>query len=369
MRGKIKRIGLRVLITARQNWAALAFAGAWVVVNGLVFAGVIGLSPGEAFLAAICVHKAGGTWGRLYASFTELVVFGALASLIVADATRRYRPESTCAALAASAKNHLVVVGLTNLGKRVRAMAEDAGATVVVVEEDKERVEALVRAEEPLAIGSAREVATLQAASVGRAKVVVIAADELEVAAVACRIVRAENPSCKLVVRCSDEEVGQILARTYAARVLSTSRLAARFILGRAEKAGARRAVVLGQNDVGRRVAEELSGARIACQLVPETDDPAALERAGVVDADLIVVADDDLGKNLVRVARIRRLNPNAHVICRIFHDDAAGVLAQSPFRCTVLSTSRLSAEALADEGAFRDVGVASVAALRAKKG
>jgi hypothetical protein len=237
-------------------------------------------------------------------------------------------------------------------------MARAAGATVVVVDEDRARVDALVRAEEPLVLGSAREPATLDAARVDRARIVVVADDDLEVAAVACRIVRDKNPTCKLVVRCPDEEVGAVLARAYAARVLSTSRLAARFILRKAQKAGARRAVVVGDNSVGRRVVDALSADRIACELVPETEDRAAFERAGVAGADLVVLADDDLGKNLLRADRIRSLSPTCLLICRIFHDDAGGILAQRPFRCLLLSTSRLAAETLAAEGVFRDVGV-----------
>jgi hypothetical protein len=60
--------------------------------------------------------------------------------------------------------------------------------------------------------------------------------------------------------RCADDDVGQILMKAYQARVLSTSKIAARFILAQAQKAGARRAVVVGQNNVGRRVAEALGG-------------------------------------------------------------------------------------------------------------
>jgi voltage-gated potassium channel Kch len=361
----IKRLFLRIAITAQQNRAALAVAAAWLVVNGVIFAVALGQAWPEAVLLALCFHKMEGSWGRLYAAFTELVVFGAVASLVVADATRRYRPEATCTALAERASSHLVVIGYTNLGVRVRAMGVAAGATVVVVDDDRARVDALIRAEEPLVLGSAREPATLQAARVDRASVVVIAADELEVAAVACSIVRSVNPRCKLVVRCSDDEVGQILAKAYAARVLSTSRIAARFILKHAQKAGARRAVVVGENAVGRRVTEALLGEHIACQRVPATEDPGAFAEAGVRGADLVVLADDDLGKNLVRVDRIRDLNPDAIVMCRVFHDDSAELLTQRPFRAVVLSTSRLAAELLAGEGVFRDVGVGVTAPTR----
>jgi len=360
-----RRIFLRIAITARQNRAALAFTVAWLLASGLIFGAALGLPPTEAALVALCFHHTEGAWGRLYASFTELVVFGALASVIVADATRRYRPEATCAALAERARDHLLVIGYTNLGKRARALAQRAGATVVVVDDERARVEELIRAEDPLVLGNPREPATLKAAAVARARVVVIATDDLEAAALACRIVRAENPRCRLVVRCADDDVGQILAKAYGARVLSTSKIAARFILLRALKAGVRRAVVIGQNNVGRRVAEALGGERIACALIPATDDRAALAAAGVAGAELIVLADDDLGKNLVRVDRVREINPEGLLICRVFQDDAAELLTHKPFGCVVLSTSRLAAELLADEGVFRDVGVASVAAAR----
>src|SRR4029079_9250414 len=91
--------------------------------------------------------------------------------------------------------------------------------------------------------------------------------------------------------------------------------------------------------------------------LIPETEDVEVLRKAGVAEADLVVVADDDLGKNLIRVDRVRDLNGNTAVICRVFHEDAAEILAQRPFRCIVLSTSRLAAETLAGEGVLRGVG------------
>ena len=69
-----------------------------------------------------------------------------------------------------------------------------------------------------------------------------------------------------------------------------------------------------------------------------------------------------------MRVDRIRGLNPEALLACRVFHDDAAEILTQRPFRCLVLSTSRLAAEMLADEGILREVGVGS-APRKAKGG
>src|SRR4051812_21878264 len=113
MSSPAKRVWIRIAITVRQNWAALAFIAAWLVANGLIFANLFHLPWSDAVLTAVCIHKVEGSWGRFYASFTEFVVFGAVASLIAANATRRYRPEATCGALAERAANHLLVIGYT----------------------------------------------------------------------------------------------------------------------------------------------------------------------------------------------------------------------------------------------------------------
>jgi Trk K+ transport system NAD-binding subunit len=91
---------------------------------------------------------------------------------------------------------------------------------------------------------------------------------------------------------------------------------------------------------------------------VDATSDPAEIAAAGVAEADLVVLCDDDLGDNLVRVDRIRDLNKRARIVCRAFHEDAAEILTRSPFDCIVLSTSRYAADSLARSGVFRDVGI-----------
>jgi Trk K+ transport system NAD-binding subunit len=244
---------------------------------------------------------------------------------------------------------------------------EAAGAPVVVVEENAELVAALVHEERPLVVGSAQERSVLEAAAVARAKVVMIATDDLETAAVACRLVRELNAACDLVVRCPDDDVGAVLAKTYRARAVSTSRLAADFVQGHAVKARARAAVVLGKNAFADRVAEALAEKRIPHVQVDATDDVTALTAAGVAQSDFVVVCDDDLGKNLIRLDRIRDLNRRTRIVCRAFHDEAAELLARPPFDCIVLSTSKHASEALARQGAFREVGITDVPERKAR--
>ncbi|MBX3186822.1 MAG: NAD-binding protein [Labilithrix sp.] len=367
MQRRFSKWWVRAGLAVRQNRAALLFIAAWLVSNFMVLVRIFGMPKLAALLVAVCVTKASGGWPSLYQSFTQVVVFGLVASALVTNVTRRYRPEETCRALAARSSDHVVVIGWTNLGRRIFDLVTDAGKPVVVVEEKAELIVPLVRDEQPAVIGSAQERQVLVDASVARARVVVIATDDLETAAVASRLVREMNASCELVVRCPDDDVGALLAKTHRARAVSTSRMAADVIQTFAVKARARAVVVLGKNSVGERAAEALAHKRIPFVHVEVTEDPAALAAAGVAQADLVVVCDDDLGKNLIRVDRIRDVNKRAKILCRAFHDEAAEILARPPFDCTVLSTSKVACEALAKAGALREVGIDDVPAPKVR--
>jgi Trk K+ transport system NAD-binding subunit len=350
---------VRTTLAVRQNRLALGFVFAWLAGNYAAFVQSFGMTKTAAALVTFCITKAGGGWASAYQSFTEVVVFGVVASLVLTNLTRHYNPQATCRALAARAKDHVIVIGYTNLGKRVHELVSQSDkSVVVVVEEDAAEVDDLVRDEAPLVVGSPRDRGVLEDAGVARAKVVVLATDDLEAAAVACRLVREANASCELVVRCPDDDAGAVLARTYRARAVSTSKLAGAYVLQLATNARSKAVVVMGKNSVGHRVAEALAHKRIPTSFVDVTEDPRALEAAGVAQADMVVVCDDDLGKNLIRVDRIRDLNKRARIVCRAFHDDAAEILRRPPFECTVLSTSRHAAHALVKAGAFREIGL-----------
>lgn len=343
----MRRLRARLIIAITQNAIALGFVTLWLAGNALVLAR--GRATVDAFEVLLGLSTADGAWGHFYAPFTRVVVFGVLVSIIVNNVTRRYRPETTARRLAAESRDHVVVVGYTHLGERIREAMLRAGVEVVVVDSDRARVERIVHDEAPLVIGDPRDPATIAAAAVERARAVAVVDDAIEIAAVVARTVRARNPSCELILRCPDDDVGEILSRSYRARIVSTSRLIARRVVEDAQRRGIRRALVLGDNNIGRRVTRSLAERGVDARLAPCVDDPAAL----VGDAELILIGDDDLGKNLVRVDRIRDVAPHARVICRAFHDDAAELLTRPPFRCEVISSSRLAVDALIADGAF----------------
>ena len=361
MQSRLHRFWIRAALAARKNRAALVFTTVWLFANFILLQRSFGMPTGTAALVAGCIHKVSGGWPGAYQSFTEVVVFGVVASLIVSNVTREYQPALTCRALARRARGHVVVVGYSNLGRRIRDLVDSAGKTVVVVEDNASLVAALVQAERPVVVGSAQERSVLEDAGVAHAKIIVIATDDLETAAVACRLVREMNGGARLVVRCSDDDIGNVLARTYRAQSVSTSRLAADLVQAECTKAKARAVLVFGKNAFGERVAEALDAKRIPHRLEEVTEDPAKLAAMGAAAADFVVICDDDLGKNLIRVDRIRDVNKRTKIICRAFHDEAAEILGRAPLDCMVISTSKHASEALARQGLFSAVGIDNV--------
>lgn len=313
---------MRVTLAFRQNWLAIVFVLAWLGGNAALF----GLRMAR--------------WPSACQSFTDVVVFGFVVSMIVTNVTRRYRPEETCRALASGLRGHTVVVGYTNFGRRIVDMAKN----VAVIESNRELLTEKIVAEEPLVVGDAQDRAVLESAAVARAKRVVIATDDLETAAVAARHVRDLNESCELVIRCPDDDVGAVLAKAYRAKALSTSKIAATWICAYALRERRQQVMIIGRNNIGKRVQEALDHKRVANTLVDLTDDAPA----GVENADLVVMCDDDLGKNLLRIDRIRdRVRPGTKIVCRAFQESAAEVLKRPPLDCVVFSSSKLAADTL----------------------
>jgi Trk K+ transport system NAD-binding subunit len=335
-----------------------------------------GQAPRDAALLAVFAKSDASAWGTFYRNFSDMVIFGALVGILVGEAGRKYKPEETARLLAARAAGHVILVGYTHIAERMRELFLANGVPVVVVEGNLAKVEALVRAEEPVVLASGRNAADLEAAGVTRAKMVVAAMDDIESCAVVASHVRHANKSCELLVRCYDDDVGAVLAKTYAARIVSTSKLAAEHVAALAQKSGTRFCVIVGAKNLGLRLAAVMRArgtrfvvvdpSRAALEELRETDpivcgsptDPETLDKANVKECDMVVLTDDDLGANMVVADRVRDANTSCKIVCRLYHDDSAEMLARQPFSCDVVSTSRHAVKMLADAGALKSVGI-----------
>ncbi|MBL8680572.1 MAG: NAD-binding protein [Myxococcales bacterium] len=381
--GHSQRRRIRARLLFRQNRAALFVVLAWFLANYLIFAVLMSKGWTRALWTLFYFEPDQSKWGNFYMTMSDFVVFGMVVSVVATGVSRHYRPEQTCSILASLAKDHVVVVGYTNLGQRVVELCEQRGIPVVVIDDDPERVASLIQGERPLVIGSGADSGALAAASVGKAKLVVIAEDGVELGAVAARRVRNIAPKVSLVVRCSDDDVGQVLARAYDAKIISTTKLAAKHVEQTAIKQGVRRCVIIGFNSLAVRVYAALrpkgvevtiiddkrekrptgghDGALDGIQSAVSVGDPSSYEvlrAAGAHEAELVVLTGEDLGHALVVSERVRDLNGQTRLIVRAFHEDAAAILTQAPFRAEVVSSSRFAIRALVREGAFESVGV-----------
>ena len=374
MRKTLARAGLVV----RQNRVAIALLAAWYAVSFAMFLGLGGTAHGarEALLLLFYAKKDASPWGTFYMNVSDFVVFGAVVGILFGEAGRKYKPEETARLLASRARGHVVLVGYTHIAARLHELLAAKGIPVVVVEEDRAKVDALVRASEPVVLGTGRDAADLEAAGIQHARLVFAAMEDIESASLVASHVRHMNRACALLVRCYDDDVGAVLAKTYDARVVSTSKIAASYVMSYAQKHGTRSCVIVGAKNLGQRIAGEMKArgtpfvvvdpSRAALDDLAETDpvvcgsplDPETLAKAHVANVDLVVLTDDDLGKNMVIADRVRDVNKDCRIMCRLFHDDSAELLSRAPFSCDVISTSKHAIKMLAEAGAFRAVGI-----------
>jgi Trk K+ transport system NAD-binding subunit len=378
----MKKGAARALLLLRQNRLAVAFLLAWFGVSFALFL-VLGRGPREAAQIVAFARVDASPFGTFYRNFSDMVVFGALAGILFSEAGRKYKPEETARLFAARARGHVVLVGYTHLAERLRELFVANGVPVVVVERERAAVDALVRACDPVVIASGRDATDLEAAGVTRAKMVVAAMEEIETAAIVASHVRHANKDCALLVRCFDDDVGEVLAKTYAARIVSTSKLAAEHVARLAQEHGTKFCVIVGAKNLGQRLAAMMKARgtrfvvvdalRAALDDLAEADpivcgaptDPETLAKAKVEECDMVVLTDDDLGTNMVVADRVRDVNPACKIVCRLYHDDSADMLARPPFACEVVSTSKHAVKMLADTGALKSVGIASTRAVR----
>ncbi|MEW6278433.1 MAG: NAD-binding protein [Candidatus Eremiobacterota bacterium] len=366
---------LHLSLLIKQNSGIIALLAGWFVVNFLILAGTCP-DVRHALLVLTFFETPTTAWGTWYQNMSDFVIFGLVVGVVMVDVQRRYRPEVTCRVLAQEMHDHAVVLSYSHLGQRVVELLDHFHLPSVVVEADRSLVEDLIRQERPLVLGSGRQRTDLEAASVARARLVVLAPDDLETISVTASLVRQMNPDCALVCRCYDDDIGEVLAKRYKATVISVSRLAADFIKEYSAKHKVRHAVIVGGGHVGRRLVAVMKTLGAEYRLIEtrreivedlmenepiligSASDPDVLREAEVERTDLVVLTDDNLSHSLPVIDHVRDMNTGTRIVCRVFQDDAADMITREPFCCDVISTSRYAVEHLARQGVFRALGV-----------
>lgn len=378
MNWKERQREITVRILLRQNRLALSLVAGWFLLALVMLMGS-GLPPMQALRVLVFLEGPGTTpYAFFYQSMTDIVVVGLVMSILLVDMQRQVQPDVTSRIMAQELVDHAVIIECSHLGLRTFDLLSEHGIPVAVIDSDPERLEDLVREGFPTVVGDGRNDSDLEGVNVAGAKLVMYAGDDLETTAVVCSKVRKLNPDCQLIVRCFEDAIGEILARRYRANLVSTSKLAAGFIKDYASKHKVQKAVVVGCGSVGRRVVPVLRSLNCkftllvpdreevadledeATILVGKMGDPDLLAQAGIRDADMVVLTEDDLGVALLTADRVRHVNTGCRILCRVYHDDAADMLSNPPFKCDVISTSRYAVDKLRGQGAFASVGLAA---------
>lgn len=126
--------------------------------------------------------------------------------------------------IAKEIENHIVIIGYTHLGMRLVNYFKENKVPYCLIEKDKEKVDELLRAGDPVIVDDAKEQDALDDANINKSKVVIIASNNLETALLVTKRVRQINKDCRIITRCFQDEFVEIIESLGATEVISSSK-------------------------------------------------------------------------------------------------------------------------------------------------
>jgi len=203
---------------------------AWFAFGTAAFHYLDGLPVSRALAVALYVGYTPSPLWELYSFWGQCVLFGIVISVFLLQAVQQYNPQEACRMLAKEMKDHAIVVGYTHLGERIVEYLRETKRPYVLIDRDPTAVDDLVREGEPVIVDNAREASTLEDAGIARARLLVLASNNIETALLVTRLARARNPHARIIVRCYQDEFVDLLASLGATEVISSSKSAFREI-------------------------------------------------------------------------------------------------------------------------------------------
>lgn len=217
---------IRLRIFLRQSRWGFLLIGTWFALGTIAFRRGEHVPFPEAFLDALYLHKHQSSFWDLYSFWGGCVLFGIVVSIFLLQALQRYNPQEGCRMLASEMKNHTIIVGYTHLGARLIEHLRRNQQAYVLIEKDAAAVEELVRAGEPVIVDNAREASTLEEAGIERARLLVIASNNIETALLVTKRARERNKKAVVIVRCFLDDFTEVLESLGANEVISSSKSA-----------------------------------------------------------------------------------------------------------------------------------------------
>lgn len=370
----LKKKITKLKILAKQNLLAFILLVLWFIIHLLIFYVSSGYNISAALLYTFYFDQLDNYYGRFYPTISGFLIFGWLLSLITKEVYRKYHPEQTSLALSRSMRGHTVIIGYSNLGKRIQDYLQKQRRPYVVIEKDRTLVSGLIDDEEPVLSRKAHDTEVLEDASIRRAKLVLSTKNDLETLVVATNLIRDVNKHCKIVCRCFDDSLAQILEKQLDCETISTSKYASGLIFEEIDNAQIKDAIIIGCTNTTRRLMKRLKASNISYRVIEKNRDAVEdiideepiiigdakdediLEEAGVRKTEFITILIDTASEVLLISDTIRELNENCRLMCRFFHEEVAEILERPPFNAHVLSTSKHTLEKLIENGVFNDL-------------
>jgi len=363
---------IKTAILIKQNSLAFGILLLWFSINYFIF---LSLTNWNSLAALQYLFYFGelstNPYGYFYPTMSGFLIFGLILTLITVELYRKYHPLQTCLALARHMSDHAIIIGFSHLGQRIREYLLNHDKKVVIIEEDERLVKYLIEREEPIVPKRPLQMHVLEEANVKDAKLVVCTRNDLELLVVTTNLIRDVNKTCKIVVRCFDDSLAQLLEKQLDCSAISTSKYASEIIIREIEKLAPHYILIIGCTNTTRRLLPALKKRQISYAIIEKNreevldlvdeepfiigdgKDPDILKEGKAPKANLIIVMIDQVEEVLLIADSIRSINAHCNLICRFYHEELAEILEKPPFNAFVLSTSKHTLEKLIEEGFF----------------
>ena len=293
--------------------------------------------------------------------------------LITVELFRKYNPAIASREVSKKYSNHVVIIGYTHIGKRIHSYLMEKGIKHAIIENNYDLVEDLIIKEEAVVNDTPMNIEALKDAGIERAKAVFVTSDDFEIQLVVNHNIRRFNPSCRLIARIFEDDVAELISKTYNAEIISTSKYAADVIVDKIRKGNYKKVLLIGLNHISLRLIEILKTKDyIKFQLIEENEDLISdfiddmdniipedpkdlttLQKVHIEDIDCIINTIPEVKDSFLITKRIRDLNRNCKIISRFFLDSVAEILEKPPFRSEVISSSKRTLEIMIQKGIF----------------
>ncbi len=211
-------------IIFKDNRTLLLILFCWFFGGFLVYSLILRHNFLEALKESLFFRKNEGLFSNAYEMWSQGIVFGVIVSFITANIMEKYNPERGCRMMAKELSDHIIIIGYTHLGQRLVNYLKEKKVPFCLIEKNKEAVDDLLREGQPVIVDDARQPDALSDANIGKAKMLIIASNNLETALIATKRARERNKDLRIVARCFQDEFCEIIESLGANEVISSSK-------------------------------------------------------------------------------------------------------------------------------------------------